>query len=278
MHDTGYVESRTNGGLQESTYLKDFFKAVRAASQRVLMLDYDGTLAPFQLDPARASPYPGVPELLDAIMADPRTRLVIVSGRCTSDLLPLLSLARQPEIFGSHGFEQLKQNGEYVVHPMDGQALRLLAEVGGWSRDLVRLGARMEYKPGCTAIHWRGLTPEQAEQIRKLLQSRWQQLKTKRDGDLVWHEFDGGIELRVPGRDKGDVVRAVLAQTDPRAAAAYLGDDRTDEDAFRALAGRGLTVLVRPEYRTTAADLWIRPPQELLTFLANWLAATRPEA
>lgn len=94
--------------LQESFELSDFFETLRGAPQRILMLDYDGTLAPFQLDHARAVPYPGVTEILDAIMEDPRTRLVIVSGRWTRDLLPLLPLRRRPEIFGSHGIEQLK--------------------------------------------------------------------------------------------------------------------------------------------------------------------------
>jgi trehalose-phosphatase len=51
----------------------------------------------------------------------------------------------------------------------------------------------------------------------------------------------------------------------------YLGDDLTDEDAFNALHGRGLSVLVRGSQRKTAADLWIKPPQELLQFLEKWI-------
>ena len=58
---------------------------------------------------------------------------------------------------------------------------------------------------------------------------------------------------------------------------AYLGDDRTDEDAFRALQGRGLTVLVRQELRPTSAELWLRPPDELMHFLNDWLSASRGE-
>jgi trehalose 6-phosphate phosphatase len=51
---------------------------------------------------------------------------------------------------------------------------------------------------------------------------------------------------------------------------AYLGDDVTDEDAFRAVKGRGLAVLVRAEYRRTAADIWIKPPHELKNFIGRW--------
>ena len=58
---------------------------------------------------------------------------------------------------------------------------------------------------------------------------------------------------------------------------AYLGDDQTDEDAFRAVGDigeKGLSVLVRTHVRETAADVWIKPPQQLIEFLENWLLAS----
>jgi len=58
---------------------------------------------------------------------------------------------------------------------------------------------------------------------------------------------------------------------------AYLGDDRTDEDAFLAIAPHGVGVLVRPELRETAAAWWLRLPEELLEFLDDWSAACRQE-
>ena len=73
--------------------------------------------------------------------------------------------------------------------------------------------------------------------------------------------FDGGLEIRVAGPGKGDAVRAILKEAGPGAAVAYLGDDQTDEDAFHALKGIGLTVLVRPQSRPTAADVWLQPPR-----------------
>ncbi len=59
----------------------------------------------------------------------------------------------------------------------------------------------------------------------------------------------------------------VLSEMDRETAAAYLGDDTTDEDAFKAIHGRGIGVLVRPQFRATAADFWLQPPEELLDFL-----------
>ena len=83
-------------------------------------------------------------------------------------------------------------------------------------------------------------------------------------------DFDGGVEIRVRGRDKGSAVRAILEECGSNAAVAYLGDDFTDEDAFHALRGRGLTALVREQPRETFADIQLRPPQELIHFLEDW--------
>jgi len=81
------------------------------------------------------------------------------------------------------------------------------------------------------------------------------------------------LELRVRGRNKGVAVRTVLSEEGEDVVAAYLGDDRTDEDAFVAIERRGLGVLVRDQYRPTAASHWLRPPEELLDFLIRWANA-----
>jgi trehalose-phosphatase len=86
-------------------------------------------------------------------------------------------------------------------------------------------------------------------------------------------EFDGGVELRMPDLDKGDAVRTGAEEMKPDAPIAYLGDDITDERAFNALGDRGLSVLVRAEWRKTSAQLWLRPPDELLDFLTRWMEA-----
>jgi trehalose-phosphatase len=103
-----------------------------------------------------------------------------------------------------------------------------------------------------------------------------------REAGLVLHPFDGGLELRAKGWDKGDAVRAVLATEPAGAAAAYLGDDLTDEDAFAALDTlaaegrvRGIGVLVRGERRPTRASAWLRPPEQLLGFLDRWNRSAR---
>jgi trehalose-phosphatase len=258
--------------LRSEFSLAGFFARVQVARERVLMLDYDGTLAPFRVEPAEATPYPAVIELLDAIMAARRTRLVIVSGRWIKDLLPLLGLRQLPEIWGSHGWERLSTSGDYGTQRARPKALELLVAADEWIGDIEAGGARAERKPASVAFHWRGLPNHRVAEIRRKLLEKWTELA--RCDELAWHEFDGGIELRIAGWNKGDVVRTIVAESEAEsgggAALAYLGDDETDEDAFRSMPAGSASVLVRAEYRPTAAGLWIRPPQELLEFLRRW--------
>ncbi|MGD9041849.1 MAG: trehalose-phosphatase [Desulfobacteraceae bacterium] len=248
--------------------LEKFYERCNHASQKALLLDYDGTLAPFHVDPSKAYPYPGVPEMLDRIMKAPDMRLVIITGRWIKGLMPLLKLKGRPEIWGSHGIERLRMDGSYEIAPMDENALDGLVKADEWIQK-VGLGERCEEKPGCLAIHWRGLDEKRMKEIANQVRPTWQIIA--HSSGLSLKEFDGGIELRVPARDKGDAVRTILEEVENDAAVAYLGDDLTDEDAFRAIKGKGIGVLVRKELRPTASDLWIKPPEELLEFLSGWL-------
>lgn len=83
--------------------LDSFFARLAAAPRRALLLDYDGTLAPFKTKRQQAAPYPGVPELLAAVRDAGRTRVVVISGRSVADLGRLLGLDALPELWGSHG-------------------------------------------------------------------------------------------------------------------------------------------------------------------------------
>ena len=237
------------------------------------MLDYDGTLAPFRREPARAAPYPGIVPALDELMAGGRTRLVIVSGRWTRDLVPLVALRERPEIWGVYGWERLMPDGSYVVGAVPETALAALVAAEEWAEDLAALGAREERKPASIAFHWRGRRDEQIGSIREALVHRWSELG--RPSGLALRDFDGGMELCAIGHDKGDAVRALVAESGPDAVIAFLGDDQADEDAFHAVPHSGASVLVSHVLRPTAAHLWLQPPGELLTFLRRWRDARR---
>ena len=248
--------------------LELFYERLRASPHRLLMLDYDGTLAPFTTDRDRARPWPSIVEPLRALFAHPRCRTVIVSGRGVRDLLRLLPFDPLPEIWGSHGWERRLPDGTMTPPPLDDRVAALLEREWQWLTSLFP-ASQTERKPASVALHWRGFDPEVQATLSALARKRWRHASD--EAAVERHAFDGGMELRASGRNKADAVRALLAEYDDPPVAAYLGDDRTDEDAFAALAGRGLRVLVRPEARETQADIHIRPPDELLRFLEQWL-------
>ena len=244
-----------------------FFESVAQAPRSALLLDYDGTLAPFQVDRDKASPYPGVTAALQKILSTTRTHVFIVTGRKTDDIVSLLGVYPYPVIWGLHGAQRRNPNGAVEMACVDEDLVQGLMEADGW---LQAQGLRQwaEFKPGSIAVHWRGRSEREAVDIRRQVLLGWSRIAQRRNVELL--EFDGGIELRPAGPDKGDAVREILQQLDPGTPIAYLGDDKTDERAFLALEGRGLRVLVRPERRETAADVWIKPPDELLDFLRKW--------
>jgi trehalose-phosphatase len=256
--------------LKPVVHIDHFFAKVGKAKKRALLLDYDGTLAPFQIERDQAVPYPGVRDRLRILITSGHTRVVVITGRWTQDVIPLLGLSPLPEIWGSHGWERLLPDHASGIAPLDEGFRHGLAQAKAWI-DSQGWQERCEQKPACLALHWRGLTPEAITDMRNQAQGHWSPIA--RETGLTLHEFDGGIELRAPGRNKGHAVETIFAEMGAATALAYLGDDLTDEDAFRASATKGLSVLVRPEFRPTAADLWLKPPEELLAFLARWIQA-----
>jgi len=249
----------------------EFFESVAKAPKSALLLDYDGTLAPFHVEREKATPYPGVTALLQDITSTTRTQIFIVTGRKTDDIVSLLGVYPYPVIWGLHGTQRRNPNGVVEMACVDEDLVQALMEADRW---LQAQGLRQtaEYKPGSIAVHWRGRSQTEADAIRKMVLQGWLQIARLRNVELL--EFDGGIELRPPEPDKGDAVEAILQQLPPNTPVAYLGDDKTDEHAFEALEGRGLRVLVRPEWRETEADIWIKPPDQLLDFLRKWRQAS----
>jgi trehalose 6-phosphate phosphatase len=252
--------------------VEQFMKAVARSPVSALLLDYDGTLAPFCLNRQQALPFPGVTELLQEIIANGRTRVVIITGRNAREVIPLLAVHPSPEIWGCHGLERLKPDGSCETPRVEEAVVHALADADRWLR-YQGLHNRAEFKTGAVAIHWRGLDEAAAAETRSQVLRGWFPIAQSTPMELL--EFDGGIEMRMPGRDKGDAVRTILDEIGPEVPVAYLGDDVTDEQAFLALDTLGLSVLVRPEWRTTAAALWIRPPEGLRDFLTRWLQACR---
>ena len=255
--------------LSARTALTDFMDCLSPASESVLLVDYDGTLAPFQKERDRAYPYPHVEAILNAIIRCRKTRVIVITGRPIADLQTLFRSLNNLEVWGAHGLEHRLVGGTYRQTVIDPEVAAVLTQAEQWLV-AANLTSRAEIKPGGIAIHWRGLPDAEIERVQSCVLEGWSAL-AQRPGIKLFN-FEAGLELRVAHPDKGDAVAAILENVNPEAPIAFLGDDFTDEDAFRVLAGRGLSVLVRPEYRETRATIWLKPPHELVGFLELWLS------
>ncbi|MBN1595052.1 hypothetical protein JW933_03910, partial [candidate division FCPU426 bacterium] len=175
-----------------------FFTRLQQSAHHLLLLDYDGTLSPFVEDRFKASPYPGVTELLGAILDQPRSRLVIITGRPISEIQPLLNMSPGPEIWGAHGWQRLLPDGTLEQFPLPPETDKILTLVRLKLLEQVPV-EKIDVKPGSVAVHWRGLSEEKRRAFSRHARhacSPYQEHK-----DLALQEFDGGLELRVKGRD-----------------------------------------------------------------------------
>jgi trehalose-phosphatase len=252
--------------------LKEFFGAFAGGVTPFLLLDYDGTLAPFRVDRFQARPWAGVRELLVRIERQGRTHIAVITGRTAHEIVPLLGIDPPPEIWGLHGAERLFPDGRRELQQAPSEAREKLDNL----RELLKhdsLGGLFEDKANGAVMHWRGASPHKAKLIEQRTRALFEPLAGT-DG-LTLLEFEAGVELRV-GRNKGGAVEAILRDAAPGAPVAYLGDDATDEAAFRAVNCFGphsLSVLMRRQWHKTGADVWLRPPVELRRFLDEWLLA-----
>ncbi|MCK4538567.1 MAG: trehalose-phosphatase [Candidatus Krumholzibacteria bacterium] len=254
--------------IREGVDLEAFLRSLRARKERVLLLDYDGTLAPFRVKRSMAFPYEGVRDRISTILRLERCRTVIISGRSIKDLPPLLGIHPLPEIWGCHGWERLYPDGTYAGPTLGNETEKAFNLIRSWaaSKDI---GSRCESKPASIAVHWRGIDESKAESERISLET--DVVPNLKDAGIAVRRFDGGLEFVATGNDKGTAVKTILRESGDDAAIVYMGDDLTDEKAFEALSKKGLSLLVRPEFRKTAADAWLIPPGELLDFLDYWI-------
>ena len=260
---------------REAEILDEFFGSLQCAPAPLLLLDYDGTLADFRINRFNARPWAGIRELLMKLQRDDRTQLVVITGRPAREINPLLQLDTPVEIWGLHGAEHLYVDGTHEMEPAPAEALAKLDELRAQLKQN-SFGGLVEDKPNAVVMHWRGHPAKQAQTIEQRTLALFEPAAQLAGLSLL--AFESGIELRV-GRDKGGAVRAIVEQADASSPVVYLGDDLTDESAFQEvnqLLNPHVSVLVRREWRETAAKIWLRPPEELRWFLQEWLRATGP--
>jgi trehalose 6-phosphate phosphatase len=235
-----------------------------ARTPRLLIAcDYDGTLAPIVEDPEQARPLPESVGALRQLAGLHETTTAVISGRALRDLATLSRLPAEVHLVGSHGSEF----DIGFVHELDGQAKDLHRRLEDALDELTANspGVHLEVKPASIAVHTRRAAPEVSARVSAAV----------REGPCTWDgvqvtEGKEVIELAVVQTDKGralDVLRHQVGAT----AAAFLGDDVTDEKAFRRMRDGDIGIKVGPG--ETAAAYRVESPDDVTATLEFLLDA-----
>lgn len=249
----------------------DFWLQVRNAPSRFLGLDYDGTLAPYAIEPMHAKPLSGIADLLRNLATGGHTEVAILSGRPTHEVATLLG-APPITIVGNHGYEWCPATGPATIRQPSPEQQQGLALLGDALQRCDR-GYKLEPKTASLSVHTRGLDPVVAAAMEQEVVSHWQPLALQHG--LEWRWFNGGVEARCRGWNKGDALLALLGHQPDDVLAVYIGDDDTDEDAFAVLRCRGWGIKVGRSDTPTAARAHLADCTAVATFLRTWLNVTQ---
>jgi len=227
-----------------------------------LFLDFDGTLVELRDHPEQVEAPTSLAGLLLTLLDAFGGAVAIVSGRSVTSLERLLTPLQLP-VAGIHGLERRDARG--ILHRNRGAAAALRRVRPAVERFVAeREGLHWEDKGGALAVHYRG-APEREGEVRGFLEGQCRDL-----GDGFHVQAGKAVfELKPVGRDKGRVV-AEFMQEVPFAGRVpvFIGDDRTDEDAFAWVnANAGISVRVGEPDMPSAARYRADSVAETLAWL-----------
>jgi trehalose-phosphatase len=235
-----------------------------------VLLDIDGTLAPIAPRPEQAKVPADTCKAIEDLIASPGAHVAVVTGRSVKDgrrMVPLKGLG----MIGNHGFEVLGEAGEVISEPA---AHVYVDKVAVAARALAVLpkeitGVVLEDKHWTLSVHYRLAARPAIPRIKELIDrvAQEQGLKVTRGKEV--------LELRPPldvNKGTAAVIWAKRLGMSAAASVVYVGDDRTDEDAFRELRTafpRAVTIRVGdPDHgETTEAEFRVETPAEVKDFL-----------
>jgi trehalose 6-phosphate synthase/phosphatase len=241
-------------------------RELAALPEVFLALDYDGTLVPIYETPEAARPDAELNALLDDLAALPSVRVAIVSGRSKESLT---------EFVGEKPIALVAEHGAWVRLPGGDWQYQVDPASISWREPVLEMlrdytartpGSRIEEKTAGIAWHYRRVERQlgaaRAREVRlNLVQALAQQPVTVLAGRKV-------VEVRPQGVDKGRATRVLFEQSRPGAGVVAIGDDRTDEDMFRALPPDAYTFAAGPA--PTRARFRLNGPTQVRSLLREF--------
>jgi trehalose 6-phosphate phosphatase len=243
------------------------------AGYMLIALDFDGTIAPIVPHPDDAQMLPQARPVLEALTERSDTEIALISGRSLKDLQDRVAI---DDVYyaGNHGLEI---HGPDLDDTVAG-AIELLPRVQHCFETLTRVvgdipGIFIENKRLSLSVHYR------------MIDDPAMQRRVEDEVEKVFREHQEGLRLTTGKRvreirpdidwHKGRALLYIIEEIESVRGRVqlpmFLGDDRTDEDAFAALSKRGAGVLVGPANAETAASTYVHSPDEAVQLLERLL-------
>jgi trehalose-phosphatase len=243
--------------------LEHIQEIVGRSDRLAVFIDYDGTLTPIVSHPEDAWLSDSMRQTLRSLAA--RVPVAILSGRDLDDVRGRVHVDGIVYA-GSHGFDIAGAGG--LRRELGAAYLSVLNTAETELREALDEipGAQLERKHFSVAAHYRNVNKDDALRVDVAVDAvaaRHRELR-RIDGKKVY-ELLPDIDW-----DKGKAVLWLLETQDlvrVKVLPIYIGDDRTDEDAFRALDNRGVAILVSEQPQPTTARYSLKNPAEVECFL-----------
>ena len=228
-----------------------------------LFLDFDGTLAPIADTPDRAVLPAPLRSALERLLR--ASRLAVVSGRGLEDLRSRVGI--DGIIYaGNHGSEIWIDGNVLRAKGVDNTTQTLHAFLDRLRTGLSKVtGVLIEDKGITASIHFRQADPSREGEVLRIF---WD---IARDYEKVFRITTGKKVLEVRPQtawNKGQAVARIMELKGRGMLPVYVGDDTTDEDAFRAVKGSGISVSIGPN---AESDYYLSDQEEAGVFL-DWIA------
>lgn len=244
---------------------------IQRAQNLFLFLDYDGTLTPIVSRPELALCPSSVRRHLRKLRNLPGVHPAIISGRSLEDVREKVGVSGIIYV-GNHGLEFENPAGKHkkLLSPTRERELKRITL--NLRRSMKEMpGILFEEKGPTLSVHYRNVSQTSIARIPQMLEAeleKWRNGWKMRSGKMVF-EIRPKVDFH-----KGEAVREILKSYPSLGLLPiYLGDDQTDEDAFRALKGRGILVFVGPGGDPSEADFFLRDPGEVQEFLSRCVEA-----
>ncbi len=252
--------------------ITDLIGKINKHNYFLLFLDYDGTLAPFHPVPARAEPFPGIKDTIRKLNRKENIIIIIISGRDIDDLTNMLNISGL-NYAGNHGlkikfssgesFNWLTEKSDFDIRKYNKLKKKFKSRAAGGNISI-------EDKGSGFCLH---LPQEKNEDLEEHLEKEfWNTPFEILPGRKI-------IEVRPAGWNKGKAVKYIIDNAQKYNNNAqkynniedyfplYIGDDSTDEDAFRVLKNEtGIYVQNKGDLKT-AADYYLNNPEDVYKLL-----------